>query len=250
LSEKYIKTDLSAIRYLHRQVPQTRFELLDGRSGNKNCGLGSTPDGRADRAWTERELAEMKALAIGENKPNIALALEVSRATGMRIDEFSSLRRAAAEAALRTGVLHLTNTKGGKPRDVPISTRAETAFEAALKLNSRGSYLLVPAGMRVDQFKDKVEDFIEKGREGLQDPGRKRTAFNLKPGEQGALTPHGLRHTFAREFLIEKFKEKLEDGLDRASAEKEAREVTSKVMGHNRVSVTLIYAPDGLLDGV
>ncbi len=106
----------------------------------------------------------------------------------------------------------------------------------------------MPTGIRVDQFKDKVEDFIEKGREGLQDPGRKRTAFNLKPGEQGALTPHGLRHTFAREFLIEKFKEKLDEGLDRDRAEKEARLVTSKVMGHNRISVTLIYAPERLLE--
>ncbi len=119
-ADRTIKRELSGIRYIHRQVPQARFELLDSRYSNKKCGLGSTPDGRVDRTWTERELAEMKALAIEENKPNIALALEVSRATGMRIDEFSSLRRAAAEAALRTGVLHLTNTKGGKPRDVPI----------------------------------------------------------------------------------------------------------------------------------
>ena len=249
-SDRHIKTEMSGIRYLHRQVPQARFELLDGRVGNKNYGLGRTPDGRAERAWTERELEDMKALAREENKPNIALALETARATGMRIDEFSSLRRAAAEAALRTGVLHLTNTKGGKPRDVPLSPRAEAVFRAALKLNSRGSYLLVPAGMRVHKFKKKVEEFIEQGRDVMQDPGRKRTAFNLKHGEQGALSPHGLRHSFAREFLVEKFREKLKDGYDRARAEKDAREVTSKVMGHNRVSITLIYAPEGVLDDI
>lgn len=249
-ADKYIKKELSGIRYLHRQVPQARFELLDSRESNKKCGLGSTPDGRADRAWTERELAAMKGRAMLENKPNIANALEIGRATGMRIDEFSSLRRAAVEAALRTGVLNLTNTKGGRAREVPVSNRAGDAFRTALKLNTRGSYLLVPAGMRVDQFKDKVEEFIEKTREGVQDPGRNRTGFNLKPGEKGALTPHGLRHTFAREFLIEKFRENLEKGFDRARAEKEARKVTSMVMGHNRVSVTLIYAPKGLLKGV
>jgi site-specific recombinase XerD len=249
-ADKYIKKELSGIRYLHRQVPQARYNLLDSRESNKKCGLGSTPDGRADRTWTERELAKMKTLAMNENKPNIALALEIGRATGMRIDEFSSLRRAAVEAALRKGFLHLTNTKGGRPRDVPVSTRAENAFRAALKLNSRGSYLLVPVGMRVDQFKDKVEDFIGRTREGVQDPGRSRISYNLKPGEQGALTPHGLRHTFAREFLVERFKEKLEEGLDRDRAEKEARKETSQVMGHNRVSVTYIYAPEGLLKEV
>ncbi|MEW5953371.1 MAG: AAA family ATPase [Bacillota bacterium] len=59
LSDKYIKTDLSAVRYLHRQVPMARYELLDGRMANKKYGLGSTPDGRGERAWTERELEDV-----------------------------------------------------------------------------------------------------------------------------------------------------------------------------------------------
>lgn len=246
-ADKYIKTDLAAIRYLHRQIPQARYELLDGRIGNKNYGLGSTPDGRAERAWTERELEDMKAMALEKNKPNIALALEAARATGMRLDEFSSLRRAEAEAALRTGVLHLTNTKGGKPRDVPLFPRAEAVFKAALKLSSRGSYLFTPAGMRVHKFENEVGRFIGLHRDALQNPGRKRTAHNLKPGEFGALAAHGLRHAFAREFLIERFKGKLASGIDRQRAESEARKETSEVMGHGRVQVTYIYAPEGLL---
>lgn len=249
-ADKYIKTDIAGIRYLHRQIPQTRYELLDGRVANKKYGLGSTPDGRADRAWTERELTDMKALAMQRNKPNIALALETARATGMRLDEFSSLRRAEVEAALRTGVLHLTNTKGGRPRDIPLSPRTIDAFRAALKLSSRGSYVFTLPGMKVHKFKEAVKSFIWRHRGLLQDPNRNRTAQNVKPGEFAALAVHGLRHTFAREFLIERFKENLEMGLDRARAEKEARKVTSMVMGHNRVSVTLIYAPKGLLDGV
>lgn len=249
-ADKYIKTDLAAIRYLHRQVPQARFELLDGRVANKNYGLGSTPDGRAERAWSERELKDMKDLAIQNNNPNIALALETARATGMRLDEFSSLRRAEVEAALRTGVLHLTNTKGGRPRDIPLSPRAVDTFSVALKLSSRGSYVFTPPGVRVHKFEDAVKNFIWRHRVLLQDSNRRRTAQNLKPGEIAALAVHGLRHTFAREFLIEKFKEKLEDGLDRARAEKEARHATSKVMGHNRVSVTLIYVPEGLLGNI
>ena len=250
MSEKYIKTDMSGIRYLHRQVPQARFELMDGRIANKNYGLGSTPDGRTERAWTEAELEDMKALAMKKNKYNIALALEAARATGMRLDEFSSLRRAEAEAALRTGVLHLTNTKGGRPRDVPFSSRAVAVFETALKLSSRGNYVFTPPGMRVHKFEKEVQRFISENRDDLQDAGRKRTAHNLEPGELSALAAHGLRHTFAREFLVDKFKDKLEEGLDRTRAEKEAREMTSKVMGHNRVTVTYIYAPDELLNGI
>lgn len=250
LSDKYIKTDLSGIRYLHRQVPQARFELLDGRVGNKNYGLDRTPDGRVNRTWTDRELEDMKALAMKENKPNIALALEAARATGMRLDEFSSLRRSQAEAALRNGFLHLINTKSGNPRDVPLSPRAEAVFRMALKGISRGAYLFVPPGMKVHTFENNVGQFIWRHRDRLQGPDRKRTAHNVKHGEFSALTAHGLRYTFARGFLIEKFREKLRDGYDRARAEKEAREITSRVMGHERVSVTLIYAPEGVLDDI
>jgi integrase len=249
-SEKYIKTDLSAVRYLHRQVPMARYELLDGRMANKKYGLGSTPDGRGERAWTERELKDMKALAMEKGKPNVALALEAARATGMRLDEFSSLRRAEVEAALRTGVLHLTNTKGGLPRDVPLSPRTVTVFKAALKESSRGDYVFTLPDVKVHKFEGAVQNFLWRHRDELQDPGRKRTAHNLEPGEFGALTAHGLRHSFARDFLIKKFKEKLEEGLDRARAEEEARKVTSNVMGHERVAVTYAYAPEGLLDGI
>ena len=58
-----------------------------------------------------------------KDKPNIALALEAARATGMRLDEFSSLRRAEVEAALRTGVLHLTH-----PPEVPALKRVKPCF--------------------------------------------------------------------------------------------------------------------------
>jgi len=57
-SDKYVKNDLSGIRYLHRQIPQARHSLKDSKTANKEMGLGRTPDGRADRAWTERELSK------------------------------------------------------------------------------------------------------------------------------------------------------------------------------------------------
>ena len=64
------------------------------------------------------------------------------------------------------------------------------------------------------------------------------------------MSVHGLRHSFAREFLVDKYKEKLEEGFDRKRAETEARQETSLVMGHNRVSITYVYAPEGLLRDV
>jgi len=206
-ADKYIKNELSAIRYIHRQVPQARYELMDGIKANKLYGLGSTPDGRADRAWTDQEVKAMANLARAEGKEKIAHMIEAARATGMRLDEAASLRRHEVENALRTGVLHLTNTKGGRPRDIPLSKTAQDVLQQAIKDVPRGKYVFCPEGRKVHQFKDDVEDFIYQNRKKVQVSERLATGHNLKPGEKGALTFHGLRHSFARELYAEKIKE-------------------------------------------
>lgn len=244
--DKYVKTDLSGIRYLHRQLPQARYSLKDGRKANKEMGLGSTPDGRADRAWTEDELTRMKIKAESLGRPDFARTMEAVRATGMRLDEAASLRRAEVEAALRTGVLRLTNTKGGRPRDVPLNGRAVSVFEAALRNSPRGGYAFTPAGVKVHVYKKELEDFIYNHREKIQEASRKETGHNLAAGEKGALTIHGLRHTFAREFLIEQFEKEILAGKDRKTANLEARKKTTEVLGHGRIRVTYIYAPNDL----
>lgn len=246
-ADKYIKNEFSGIRYTHRQIPQARYELKDSRVANKDYGFGSTLDGRADRAWTEREVEEMKAKAQELNRPEIVRVLEATRATGMRLDEVASLRHFEVENALRTGILHLTNTKGGKPRDVPLSEKAVNILEVALRESGRGKYAFTPDGMKVHKFERKVQRFIERHRDAIQEPDRKKTAHNLGQEGRGALSHHGLRHTFAREFLIERFKGNLASGMDRQRAEIEARKETSEVMGHGRIQVTFIYAPEGLL---
>lgn len=249
-ADKYIKNELSGIRYIHRQLPQARYELKESRAANKDYGLGSTPDGRADRAWSDREVEEMKAKARELDRPEIVRVLEATRATGMRLDEIASLRRFEVENALRTGILHLTNTKGGKPRDVPLSGKAVSILEIALRESGRGKYGFTPDEMKVHKFERQIQRFIERHRNTIQESDRKSTAHNLGQEDRGALSHHGLRHTFAREFLIERFQEKVAVGLDRDSAEREARKETSEVMGHGRVQVTYIYAPEGLLSNV
>lgn len=246
-ADKYIKNELSGIRYVHRQLPQARYELKDSRAANKDYGLGSTPDGRADRAWSDREVEEMKAKARELDRPEIYRVLEATRAMGMRLDEIASLRRFEVEKALQTGILHLTNTKGGKPRDVPLSNKAANILEVALRESGRGKYAFTPDEMKVHKFERKVQRFIERHRDSIQEHDRKKTAHNLGQEDRGALSHHGLRHTFAREFLIERFKGKVAAGLDIQRAEREARKETSEVMGHGRVQVTYIYAPADLI---
>lgn len=239
-SDKYIKNELSGVRYIHRQVPQSRYELKDARTANKEYGLGSTPDGRADRAWTDKEVDTMKSKAIEVEKPEIARVIETARATGMRLNEVASLRRHEVENALKSNVLHLTNTKGGRPRDVPLSERASSALQGAVKGTHRGGYVFTPSNQKVHEFKKSVQSFIYNHRNLVQEPGRK-IGHNLEPDEKGGLTFHGLRHSFAREECQNRLAEKIEFGLTRERAEEEARQEVSELLGHGRNEVTFIY---------
>jgi len=243
-ADKYIKNELSAVRYIHRQIPQTSHVLDDGNKANKKYGLQSTPDGRAERAWTEQEIEKMKAKAYETGNIKIAQVVEAARATGMRLDEAASLRRHEVENALQTATLRLKNTKGGRPRDIPLSPRAIHILGEAIKILPRGGYVFTPENKKVHEFKKIVQDFICKHRDKIQDKDRLNSAHNITQESRGALSFHGLRHSFAREFLHNKFEEKLESGLNKESAEKETRLELAEVLGHGREEVTYIYAPN------
>jgi len=239
-SHKYIKNELSAIRYIHRQTPQAKYELTPAEKFNRQMGLEKTPDGRADRAWKENEINAMKENAIECGKPDIVNLVEAIRSTGMRLDEACTVRRDQLEAALRTGKLHLENTKGGRPRDIPVNERARELFQKVLPEVKRGEYAFVPRRYvqdhKIHAYKKNVQDFFEKHRDKFQDPDRKSTAHNLKPGEKGAITAHGLRHSYAREEY-----HKL---LDLGFSKNEARKEIAERMGHSRAEVTKIYTLD------
>lgn len=235
-ADKYVKNELSGIRYLHRQIPQARYELMDGTKANKLYDLGSTPDGRADRAWTDQEVKGMVELARLEGENKVAQVIEAARATGMRLDEAASLRRHEVEDALRTGILKLTNTKGGRQRDVILSQTAQVALQRAIKDVPRGGCVFCPNNRKIHEFKKDIEGFIYLNRKGVQAQERLATGHNLAPGEKGALTFHGLRHTFAREL----YAEKLEKGFTREAALQKVAET----LGHNRAEVSLIYVLD------
>lgn len=238
-ADKYIKNELSAIRFFHNQTPGTKYELCDSVKFNKSVGLGSTPDGRVDRAWTEREIQEFKDKAIGLNRPQVAIVFEAIRATGMRIDEVCNVRWQDINNALKTGTLSLDGslTKGSVPRDVPLTQRAKDIFQYALKNGDRGGYAFTPIDFvkdhKIHSFEKSVQNFIGYHRNAIQDTNRNSTGNNVKEDERGALTCQGLRHSFAREQYL---------GLIEQGLEKEqARLEVSHMLGHGRDSVTYIY---------
>lgn len=239
-SDKYIKTELSAIRYIQRQIPQAKYKLTDGLTHNKEMNLGSTPDGRADRAWSESEIKAMKDKAIELNRPEVANIIEVMRAMGIRLNEAATLKRDQTEKAMRTGQLYLTNTKGGRPRTIPLNERARELFQKVMPDVPRGAYVFTPVKYvvehKIHDFKASVEDFISNHRDKIQDQDRNSSGHNLEPGEKGALTAHGLRHSYARD----EYKGLRDCGWSKKDAEKEIAER----LGHGRSEVTKIYTLD------
>lgn len=77
-SDKYIKTELSALRYWHNKIHAARYALEDANRFNKRINLGPTSDGRADRAWTYREYEAMRSIALTQGRSDIAKVLEGS----------------------------------------------------------------------------------------------------------------------------------------------------------------------------
>lgn len=236
-SDKYIKTDLAAIRFFHNHTPDTKYELTDSRKFNQKSGLAATPDGRADRAWSEREIDDMKNRAIDLGRPEVARVIEVIKATGMRLDEACTLKRSDIERALKTGKLHLENTKGGVPRDVPLTDRASNFLQMQLDRVRSEGYVFTPKAYveahKIHSFERSIQDFIYNHRDAIQDPDRSATGHNLRTSEKGALTIHGLRHSYGRAAYLQL----REQGIER----EQARLEVSRMLGHGRDSVTYIY---------
>lgn len=237
-ADKYIKNELSGIRFLHNHTPGTKHELTDSTVFNKSIGLGSTPDIKdVDRAWEEKEISGIKDIANRLGRPEISKVMEVMRATGCRINEACTLRDSDLRRALSEGKLKLTNTKGGVPREVPLIPRARELFKNQLKLVGRGAYAFTPKSYveshTIHNFKKSVQNFIGNHRDKIQLSERKLSGHNVNPGGKGALTAHGLRHSFARE----QYFELREKGL---SIEK-SKEKVAEMLGHHRAEITEVY---------
>jgi len=231
ISPSTIKTELSAIRFTHHINPNSKYDLSDGTEFNKSLNIPSTPDGRVDRAWTPAEIDRGIKLANTLQRPEIADIIEFMSVTGCRLDEAATIRKHHLEDALRTGYLHLTNTKGGRPRAVPLDDKAMEVIQHMNSKATRGSYVFVPRDQKVHQLKKSVQDFIGRHRDKIQEAGRGSSAHEVIDGRAG-ISAHGVRHTYARHEY---------DKLTLKRTPREAERETSHRLGHGRPEVTRIY---------
>ncbi len=238
LSDKYVKNELSGIRFFHNHTQDTKFEIKDSTVFNKELGLGSTPDIRnIDRAWTEKELNQMQNIATDLSRPEVTNVLECMRATGCRIDEAATLRDSDLRNALQNEKLYLNNTKGGVPREVTLTDRARELFQNQLQSLNRGEYAFTPKfyieNHEIHKFEKSIQNFIINHRNKVQLEDRSSNAHNVAENSKSALTAHGLRHSYARE----QYFAYRNQGL----SIKEAKQAVSEQMGHHRQEITNVY---------
>jgi site-specific recombinase XerC len=215
ITEKTIKQDLSAIRFFHR------FAGAGSKlAPNEVLGLGHTPAGKADRAWTPEEYARMLRLAQELNRRDVALTMQLARWMGLRIHECTRLSRDDAERALQSGVLEVKG-KGGKVRNVPVRPEAADALRQACEGLERNEKLFVPEGGKTHRIIGRIKDFIYRHRNKVTGDER-----------EAGITFHGLRHLYAQN--------RMREARGRLGERGALLEV-AQLLGHGRGEITRVY---------
>lgn len=203
---------LSAVRQFHK------FLCADGFRPDDPTRIVASPKARRGLpkvlsvAEIDTLLSTAEAEANSEGAPGalrLYVLLELLYATGMRVSELVSLKRAAV---MRDAAFLTVRGKGNKERIVPVNDRARDAIKTYLKTLEPGIFL-----------------FPANGEEGYL--SRQVFARDLKSlaGRTGVgaarVTPHVLRHAFASHLLA--------GGAD--------LRVVQTLLGHADISTTQIY---------
>lgn len=207
---------LSAIRQLHR------FLCADGMRGDDPTRIVASPKSRRTLpkvlsiGEVDKLLATAEAEAIAEASPQkqaaaqrLYVLLELLYATGLRVSELVSLRRAAV---MRDTSYLTVIGKGSKERIVPLNDRARDAVKAYLPTLEPGPFLFPASG---------AEGYLSR-----QVFARDLKGLAGRAGISAArIAPHVLRHAFASHLLA--------GGAD--------LRVVQMLLGHADISTTQIY---------
>lgn len=207
---------LSAIRQFHR------FLCADNLRGDDPTRIVASPKSRralpkvlsiseVDRLLATAE-AEANAIASPQKRAaalRLYVLLELLYATGMRVSELVSLKRAAV---MRDASFITITGKGNKERVVPVNDRARDAIRSYLKTLEPGQYLFPATG---------AEGYLSR-----QVFARDLKGLAGRAGISSArVAPHVLRHAFASHLLG--------GGAD--------LRVVQMLLGHADISTTQIY---------
>lgn len=234
-----IKNTLSAVRFIHNELPQTRHQLSENAILNEKLQQLSQESGiepqkhelpqrhylhtGKNMSWTDNEYKNGIILAEQMNRHDVAIALRIGRYFGFRIHEITKTERLQLIRALENGYITVKG-KGGLIRDVKIDGKsAHSTLQDALKQTrlDKQKVFVERLGNTHSRIRS-IENWVY----------RHRAKFTDSPDRK--LTMHGLRHTYAQE----QYKKNLQiTGGD----EKAARSLTAASLGHGRDWVTKIY---------
>ena len=217
LSPSTIKTELSAIRLWHDQLPNARYKL----PANAELDLDRRAYGKEDRTWSYREFNLMIGECWKADRKDFEACIVIGRYAGLRIHEVMRIDTAIARAALQNGYITIKG-KGGKVREVPINDTIRIELTDMLKVMPPGRKLFVPAGRDTHSVIHELEAFIRRHRDAVKDEGSERP-----------MTFHGLRHTCAADWYRRLTRE--------GKTLHEARLQVSHWLGHERAEITQIY---------
>jgi len=236
ISSSTMKTDLSAIRKLHSMVPKTRYNLT---SKNKDFQIEQRKNVGIDRAWKNSEVSKAINQAKVMGRKDVEWAIGCARTLGLRIEETTALTKTQIREALTNGYIHLTKTKGGIKRDVPLNDRAERVLREMLA-EGKSERIFISHGRTHTQAIKSIQNWVYNHRDIFTEKQQSVTESDknyqkqLKIDyERPNLTFHGLRHAFARE----EYNNIRKDGKSPQTARKQV----SKMLGHGRDDVTRIY---------
>ena len=217
LSAATVKVELTAIRFIFDQMPNTRHTL----PGNDELNLEKRQFGGVDRTCTAGEFNRMIALCWKLGREDYAVIITIAYYAALRIEEVFRLDRSQAETAIKTGILTFKG-KNGLVRSVPIQESIRIELEKMLEVTTRGSKLFVAENNKTHLAKKRLQNFIDYHRSKIQDEDSTRP-----------MTYHGLRHTAAARWY-EVFRKQ-------GCSDYSARLQVSKFLGHHRDDITRLY---------
>ena len=178
----YIKTELSAIRFFHDQIPNARHKLPD----NASLNLQKRQYGQVDRTCSIREFNGFVAKAIELGREDYVTILYLARYAALRLHECFRIDTQIAAIAVKTGEITVKG-KGGLVRTVPINSIIEIELKKMLAVTPRGHKLFVQPGDKTHLAMQRFEEFIRRHKPTIQDFG------SMRP-----LHFHGLRHPYVK----------------------------------------------------
>jgi len=233
LAPSTIMTDLSGIRFYYE------------RNGSKNdlptndkLNLGKRETGKYDRAWLPSEIDRCYALANFKGKIDIVIAMDFMLHFGLRIDEATSLKVSYLKRALNYGELMVTG-KGGKQRVITFDEggKHRAIIEKWLSFAEAGGkyptdYLICDKKHRsVEKKKKSMQNWLIRMKRQIVEPDRAEITEPGKKPRRDTISFHGLRHTFAQNYLTELSYMKSKDAMLKVS----------QALGHERVGITRVY---------